>query len=125
MRLWENRAWKKANIKSNIEKILNDWAEYGFDDEERTKPFSSGYGKGVFHQSWFEKELRNPPINEKYAKHADDYHFDFGSASKQKALAYLNEKLKPYKIKANVRYPEDDTGGDFVYFTTKSKRDLW
>lgn len=111
-RFIENRA---PSLKGRgVNRAISAWAEEGFDEEK--SPFASGFGKGVFHQRKIDSPISETEDFSKPYKTS----FDFGSASKSKAIKDLNKRLKRYGVEASVGYPGDDSGNDYI--TIKSKK---
>lgn len=95
--------------KPTLQDVVDQWASEGF---EEGNPYASGWGKGVFHQGTLghyfgEDEDFTAPVKT---------HFDFGSASKKKAIEELNNRIKGYGLSSRVGNPEDDSGNDYILF---------
>lgn len=103
--------------KKSVQEIIDSWAAGGFD--EKTAPYKSDWGKGVFHQGksgytinpeeTYERPLAIP--------------FDFGSASKKKSMEALNKELSQHGLVARNKYQDDDSGNDYVILERKEDAD--
>lgn len=107
----DNKVAAEKKKPEPFESVISKWASEGFD--EKTHPYASGSGKGVFHQAKF---LHTFDPEEKFDVPVKAS-FDFGSASKKKAIADLNKRLSGHGIMASVSYPDDDSGNDQIIFS--------
>lgn len=107
----DNKVEAEKKKPEPFESVISKWASDGFD--EKTHPYASGSGKGVFHQAKF---LHTFDPEEKFDVPVKAS-FDFGSASKKKAIADLNKRLSGHGIMASVSYPDDDSGNDQIIFS--------